>query len=262
MEYRGRKKYGRGLAGAVGYGCHRYRWGPLGLLLVIGLSSLTACETKPEYRDQESFQPKRIGILPDTQGDGSTVSVHPMRAVLEKLQSEGADIIIAVGDLTNHGTSFEFAQWTEIASAYREAGIEFLPLMGNHETSHAYAEEWIVARKGFIPEYAVHMGGAEYHNYYVIRENVLIVLLKYGDLPVAFRWIRDVVNRHREEVEHIIMASHDGLIGAKYGQTREQIVQGIRGEDLDRKSTRLNSSHVAISYAVFCLKKKNDTHKH
>src|SRR5690625_614493 len=27
---------------------------------------------------------------------------------------------------------------------------------------------------------------------------------------------------------------------------------------LDRKSTRLNSSHVAISYAVFCLKKKNN----
>src|SRR2546426_8763047 len=29
------------------------------------------------------------------------------------------------------------------------------------------------------------------------------------------------------------------------------------GEDLDRKSTRLNSSHLVISYAVFCLKKKN-----
>src|SRR3712207_8801422 len=29
----------------------------------------------------------------------------------------------------------------------------------------------------------------------------------------------------------------------------------------DRKSTRLNSSHANISYAVFCLKKKN-THKH
>src|SRR5690625_6622994 len=28
---------------------------------------------------------------------------------------------------------------------------------------------------------------------------------------------------------------------------------------LDRKSTRLNSSHVAISYAVFCLKQKIDT---
>src|SRR5207249_10770496 len=30
---------------------------------------------------------------------------------------------------------------------------------------------------------------------------------------------------------------------------------------LDRKSTRLNSSHVSISYAVFCLKKKKTTTK-
>src|SRR3712207_7383875 len=29
-------------------------------------------------------------------------------------------------------------------------------------------------------------------------------------------------------------------------------------EQLDRKSTRLNSSHANISYAVFCLKKKNN----
>src|SRR5690625_6879691 len=38
-------------------------------------------------------------------------------------------------------------------------------------------------------------------------------------------------------------------------------IRGNRGIDVntsisDRKSTRLNSSHVAISYAVFCLKKK------
>src|SRR5690625_5966001 len=31
----------------------------------------------------------------------------------------------------------------------------------------------------------------------------------------------------------------------------------VSRRDTDRKSTRLNSSHVAISYAVFCLKKKN-----
>src|SRR5437868_10477758 len=31
---------------------------------------------------------------------------------------------------------------------------------------------------------------------------------------------------------------------------------GAQGRDADRKSTRLNSSHVSISYAVFCLKKK------
>src|SRR5437879_13341962 len=32
--------------------------------------------------------------------------------------------------------------------------------------------------------------------------------------------------------------------------------------DTDRKSTRLNSSHRCISYAVFCLKKKNNTTKY
>src|SRR5205807_9537312 len=31
---------------------------------------------------------------------------------------------------------------------------------------------------------------------------------------------------------------------------------GLTGEEEDRKSTRLNSSHLVISYAVFCLKKK------
>src|SRR5690625_6703981 len=37
-----------------------------------------------------------------------------------------------------------------------------------------------------------------------------------------------------------------------------QAVADLRAK-IDRKSTRLNSSHVAISYAVFCLKKKNTT---
>src|SRR3712207_8549024 len=35
-----------------------------------------------------------------------------------------------------------------------------------------------------------------------------------------------------------------------------------KGSTVDRKSTRLNSSHANISYAVFCLKKKNSQHDH
>src|SRR5437870_7569858 len=48
------------------------------------------------------------------------------------------------------------------------------------------------------------------------------------------------------------------------GATKLIINDVVRGQrpdkllPLDRKSTRLNSSHVAISYAVFCLKKKNN----
>src|SRR5439155_9171153 len=39
------------------------------------------------------------------------------------------------------------------------------------------------------------------------------------------------------------------------GRRHRPAVQGAASA-IDRKSTRLNSSHVAISYAVFCLKKK------
>src|SRR2546429_3608400 len=42
----------------------------------------------------------------------------------------------------------------------------------------------------------------------------------------------------------------------------EQRVAGQFGKEPDRKSTRLNSSHGYISYAVFCLKKKKKKHTH
>src|SRR5690625_506308 len=48
-------------------------------------------------------------------------------------------------------------------------------------------------------------------------------------------------------IDHFAMKSV--LVFKNEGQEREIIIK-------DRKSTRLNSSHVAISYAVFCLKKK------
>src|SRR3989442_1131145 len=41
-------------------------------------------------------------------------------------------------------------------------------------------------------------------------------------------------------------------------ETRAHVLGIVKQED--RKSTRLNSSHVRISYAVFCLKKKNKHH--
>src|SRR5438034_8785875 len=45
--------------------------------------------------------------------------------------------------------------------------------------------------------------------------------------------------------------------GSRAGQAdRDRRVVGGRCGAVDRKSTRLNSSHTVISYAVFCLKKK------
>src|SRR5256885_6371786 len=47
--------------------------------------------------------------------------------------------------------------------------------------------------------------------------------------------------------------------GERYYFGATSISQGVVREALDRKSTRLNSSHLVISYAVFCLKKKKIT---
>src|SRR5258708_25662457 len=60
-----------------------------------------------------------------------------------------------------------------------------------------------------------------------------------------------------------VLSSTHGLPRAfLIGKTADKFGDGIR----DRKSTRLNSSHQIISYAVFCLKKKTKqqtkTHKH
>src|SRR2546427_3121846 len=51
----------------------------------------------------------------------------------------------------------------------------------------------------------------------------------------------------------------DGAQGAVTAETvnGEVKCRGGSGNPRDRKSTRLNSSHSQISYAVFCLKKKN-----
>src|SRR5437870_7362130 len=58
------------------------------------------------------------------------------------------------------------------------------------------------------------------------------------------------IARHPEPVLDIAGRLR-GAQGFQLGQDRDALAQ-LR----DRKSTRLNSSHVAISYAVFCLKKK------
>src|SRR2546422_4822473 len=50
--------------------------------------------------------------------------------------------------------------------------------------------------------------------------------------------------------------SQPGMLGLRYGFLQEPM-RGWLADGTDRKSTRLNSSHGYISYAVFCLKKKN-----
>src|SRR5690606_39383087 len=70
------------------------------------------------------------------------------------------------------------------------------------------------------------------------------------DLGAKLDWV--AVNHHNtgHPHVHVIVRGKDEL-GVNLVINGDYLANG------DRKSTRLNSSHVKISYAVFCLKKKN-----
>src|SRR2546427_3660060 len=62
----------------------------------------------------------------------------------------------------------------------------------------------------------------------------------------------------RDAIEHLAAKGRHAEVGKIVIVLVEEAESHARGRiQSDRKSTRLNSSHSQISYAVFCLKKKN-----
>src|SRR5439155_6388828 len=98
------------------------------------------------------------------------------------------------------------------------------------------------------------------------------VVLPRLSLHLAVEDVRDAGSQMREHrgAHHRVVPAHHvaGLIREEYhanGGCRRRVGAGPDHLDVDvviqpedRKSTRLNSSHVASSYAVFCLNKKID----
>src|SRR3712207_8223585 len=57
---------------------------------------------------------------------------------------------------------------------------------------------------------------------------------------------------------YAVNAGSDDVTVFAVSGTDLRFLQKVPAGDVDRKSTRLNSSHANISYAVFCLKKKKN----
>src|SRR5207249_12232612 len=101
----------------------------------------------------------------------------------------------------------------------------------------------------------------------------LLVFLYNAPLPTALYTLslHDALPIYR--ARNFLFTDFDQCLGNELGRNGEHrdidlprnvlhALVGLAPQDLgglgvDRKSTRLNSSHVSISYAVFCLKKKN-----
>src|SRR5204863_9927306 len=89
----------------------------------------------------------------------------------------------------------------------------------------------------------------------------IYTLSLHDALPISLRAKR---NRFKDSRQRRIMARRSGIASPfrPIGKTRTcRVIAAHIFERPDRKSTRLNSSHVEISYAVFCLKKKKREHR-
>src|SRR5256884_1201049 len=89
------------------------------------------------------------------------------------------------------------------------------------------------------------------------RPGADFVEIVLGGMPVTIlRKVSDHIHRGDPALQERIMI----VFGGKgFIQKKRRVAEPVSGipKQIDRKSTRLNSSHGYISYAVFCLKKKN-----
>src|SRR3712207_7086110 len=87
----------------------------------------------------------------------------------------------------------------------------------------------------------------------MINENEIIV----NELTNSNNW--GEISKYQYLTEEFIEKYKDKLYWnsiSRYQKLSESFIERYKDRVLDRKSTRLNSSHANISYAVFCLKKK------
>src|SRR2546430_9863749 len=79
----------------------------------------------------------------------------------------------------------------------------------------------------------------------------IYTLSLHDALPIFERGANGGLEPHEEET--LVLRRNELLVESRRGEHARR-----EGHQRDRKSTRLNSSHSQISYAVFCLKKKNN----
>src|SRR5690242_21793585 len=77
---------------------------------------------------------------------------------------------------------------------------------------------------------------------------VIYTLSLHDALPISYTDLENLARRHDPDLDLETILDH--LAGVSVFADEDFAEYG------DRKSTRLNSSHMSISYAVFCLKKK------
>src|SRR5437867_13379750 len=96
--------------------------------------------------------------------------------------------------------------------------------------------------------------------FYTVYANLVFFSLLIRPPPTSTLFPYTTLFRSIEILSSLISVSGRELILGidRDISERKQAEEALRESEEDRKSTRLNSSHRTISYAVFCLKKKTE----
>src|SRR5699024_11341281 len=113
--------------------------------------------------------------------------------------------------------------------------------------------------KEMVIRYIEEMGVVITKDYTDTVVSILATTMSFNkSMNIAFsaigKTVRDQMQRMGKDMISVFKSSTDSIVSTA-GSLPTRIGNGITA-NIDRKSTRLNSSHVSISYAVFCLKKK------
>src|SRR5690606_11848828 len=95
-----------------------------------------------------------------------------------------------------------------------------------------------------------------YVNQRVLLRTQQVPLFSPGELQILSSTLAQGLSRAQpnEDITFVTLGVHAGAIAADRKTNSGRVFVDNNGRLKDRKSTRLNSSHVKISYAVFCLK--------
>src|SRR3712207_7352678 len=74
-----------------------------------------------------------------------------------------------------------------------------------------------------------------------------------GSLPNVTRWLGDIRTYFPSSVVRVMQKDALDRLGLERMLLEPEMLEAVEPDVQDRKSTRLNSSHANISYAVFCL---------
>src|SRR3989344_8854227 len=190
--------------------------------VVIGFSLIFYTSQPNKVLAQTAPPPNfKVAFIGDT-GEGNN-----FQNVLNLIKAEGADLVLHQGDFSYDGVT----SWTGKIDSTLGANFPYLGSVGNHDTNN-----WGDIRSGCT--------ASTFAGYFRCKLDRIGVTAELGSnnqlYAVTYQGLR------------IVFANENpGTIGADW------INQKLSGED--RKSTRLNSSHMSISYAVFCLKKETSS---